>query len=160
ESVAIRRVLADIESVAPTPATVLLLGETGTGKELLASALHDLSPRRARPFVKVNCAAHTPSLIENQPYRHEQGALTAGLLRRAGRFELAQGGTLFLDEIGELPLDAQAKLLRVVQEREIERIGGTKTVPIDVRIICATNRNLEADVLEKRFRADLFYRLN
>jgi len=152
--------LADIESVAPTPATVLLLGETGTGKELLASALHDLSPRRGRAFVKVNCAAISPSLIESELFGHEKGAFTGALQRRVGRFELAQGGTLFLDEIGELPLDAQAKLLRVVQEREIERIGGTKTIPVDVRIICATNRNLEADVVEKRFRADLFYRLN
>jgi transcriptional regulator with GAF, ATPase, and Fis domain len=159
ESVAIRRVLADIESVAPTQSTVLLLGETGTGKELLASALHDLSPRRGCAFVKVNCAAISPSLIESELFGHEKGAFTGALQRRVGRFELAQGGTLFLDEIGELPLDAQAKLLRVVQEREIERIGGTKTIPVDVRIICATNRNLEAEVLEKRFRADLFYRL-
>jgi len=109
--------------------------------------------------VKVNCAAISPSLIESELFGHEKGAFTGALQRRVGRFELAQGGTLFLDEIGELPLDAQAKLLRVLQEREIERIGGTKTIPIDVRIICATNRNLEADVLEKRFRADLFYRL-
>ena len=159
ESVAIRRVLADIESVAPTQSTVLLLGETGTGKELLASALHDLSPRRGRAFVKVNCAAISPSLIESELFGHEKGAFTGALQRRVGRFELAQGGTLFLDEIGELPLEAQAKLLRVVQEREIERIGGTKTIPIDVRIICATNRNLEVEVLEKRFRADLFYRI-
>jgi transcriptional regulator with GAF, ATPase, and Fis domain len=159
ESVAIRRVLAEIENVAPTQSTVLLLGETGTGKELFASALHDLSPRRGRAFVKVNCAAISPSLIESELFGHEKGAFTGALQRRMGRFELAQGGTLFLDEIGELPLDAQAKLLRVVQEREIERIGGTKTIPIDVRIICATNRNLEAEVLEKRFRSDLFYRL-
>jgi len=160
ESEAIRRVLADIESVAPTPSTVLLLGETGTGKELLASAVHHLSPRRAGPFVTVNCAAISPSLIESELFGHEKGAFTGALQRRAGRFELAQGGTLFLDEIGELPLDAQAKLLRVVQEREIERIGGNKTIPIDVRIICATNRNLEGEVVEKRFRADLFYRLS
>jgi transcriptional regulator with GAF, ATPase, and Fis domain len=159
ESAAIRRVLADIESVAPTQSTVLLLGETGTGKELLASALHDLSPRRGHAFVKVNCAAISPSLIESELFGHEKGAFTGAVQRRVGRFEFAQGGTLFLDEIGELPLDAQAKLLRVVQEREIERIGGNKTIPIDVRIICATNRNLEAEVLEKRFRADLFYRL-
>jgi transcriptional regulator with GAF, ATPase, and Fis domain len=159
ESVAIRRVLADIESVAPTHSTVLLLGETGTGKELLASALHDLSPRRGRAFVKVNCAAISPSLIESELFGHEKGAFTGALQRRVGRFELAQGGTLFLDEIGELPLDAQAKLLRVVEEREIERVGGTKTIPIDVRIICATNRNLEAEVQAKRFRVDLFYRL-
>jgi transcriptional regulator with GAF, ATPase, and Fis domain len=159
ESVALRRVLAEIESVAPTHSTVLLLGETGTGKELLASALHDLSPRRGRAFVKVNCAAISPSLIESELFGHEKGAFTGALQRRVGRFELAHGGTLFLDEIGELPLDAQAKLLRVVQEREIERIGGTKTIQIDVRIICATNRNLETEVLEKRFRHDLFYRL-
>ena len=159
ESIAIRRVLAEIERVAPTQSTVLLLGETGTGKELLASALHDLSPRRGRAFVKVNCAAISPSLIESELFGHEKGAFTGALQRRVGRFELAQGGTLFLDEIGELPLEAQAKLLRVVQEREIERIGGTRTIPIDVRIICATNRNLKAEVVEKRFRADLFYRL-
>ena len=160
ESVALRRVLTDIESVALTPSTVLLLGETGTGKELLASAVHDLSPRRAGPFVKVNCAAISPTLIESELFGHEKGAFTGALQRRAGRFELAHGGTLFLDEIGELPLDAQAKLLRVLQEREIERIGGTRTIPVDVRIICATNRDLEREVVERRFRADLFYRLN
>ncbi len=159
ESPAIRRVLADIERVAPTQTTVLLLGETGTGKELFANALHELSPRQGRAFVKVNCAALPPSLIESELFGHEKGAFTGALQRRPGRFELANGGTLFLDEIGELPLDAQAKLLRVLEQRELERVGGTKPIHVDVRIICATNRDLEADVAEQRFRADLFYRL-
>jgi transcriptional regulator with GAF, ATPase, and Fis domain len=159
ESAAIRRVLTDIERVAPTQSTVLLLGETGTGKELLANALHEMSPRRSGPFVKVNCAAISPTLIESELFGHEKGSFTGALQRRVGRFELAHGGTLFLDEIGELPLEAQGKLLRVLQERELERVGGTKPITVDVRIVCATNRNLEAEVAEKRFRADLFYRL-
>ena len=159
ESAAIRRVLADLERVAPTSSTVLLLGETGTGKELLASALHELSPRRGQAFVKVSCAAISPTLIESELFGHEKGAFTGALQRRAGRFELAHGGTLFLDEIGELPLDLQPKLLRVLQEKELERVGGTKPIPVDVRVICATNRSLEAEVAEKHFRADLLYRL-
>ena len=159
ESAAIRRVLADLERVARTSSTVLLLGETGTGKELLANALHELSPRRGRAFVKVSCAAISPSLIESELFGHEKGAFTGALQRRAGRFELAHGGTLFLDEIGELPIELQAKLLRVLQEKELERVGGTRPIPVDVRVICATNRSLEAEVAEKRFRADLFYRL-
>jgi len=159
ESAAIRRVLADIERVAPTQSTVLLLGETGTGKELLANAVHEMSSRLGGPFVKVNCAAISPTLIESELFGHEKGAFTGALQRRVGRFELAHGGTLFLDEIGELPLEAQGKLLRVLQERELERVGGTKPITVDVRIVCATNRNLEVEVAEKRFRADLFYRL-
>src|SRR2546422_4200598 len=159
-SAPLRAVLSHVSKVAPTDSTVLITGETGTGKELVARAIHKRSRRSSHIFVSVNCAAIPASLIESELFGHEKGAFTGALQRRVGRFELAQGGTLFLDEIGELPLDAQAKLLRVVQEREIERIGGTKTIPVDVRIICATNRNLEADVVEKRFRADLFYRLN
>jgi transcriptional regulator with GAF, ATPase, and Fis domain len=160
ESLAIRRVLHDIERVAPTPATVILLGETGTGKELLARAVHELSPRRGHTLVTVNCAAIPPTLIESELFGHEKGAFTGAFQRRIGRFEQAQGGTLFLDEIGELPLEAQAKLLRVVQERELERVGGTKPISVDVRIVCATNRDLEMEVRERRFRADLFSRLN
>jgi transcriptional regulator with GAF, ATPase, and Fis domain len=160
ESAAIRRVLADIDRVAPTQSTVLLLGETGTGKELFAQRVHELSPRRDRALVKVNCAAISPTLIESELFGHEKGAFTGALQRRLGRFELADGGTLFLDEVGELPPDAQAKLLRVLQERELERVGGSRPIRVDVRIICATNRDLEADVAAMRFRADLFYRLN
>ncbi|HET9158918.1 MAG TPA: sigma 54-interacting transcriptional regulator [Myxococcaceae bacterium] len=160
KSRAIREVLASIERVAPTQSTVLLLGETGTGKELFANALHDLSPRRGAAFVKVNCAAIAPALIESELFGHEKGAFTGALQRRAGRFELAHRGTLFLDEVAELPLEAQAKLLRVLQEREFERVGGARTLPVDVRVICATNRNLETEVAERRFRQDLFYRLN
>jgi len=160
ESLAIRRVLHDIERVAPTPSTVILLGETGTGKELLARAVHELSPRRGRALVTVNCAAIPPTLIESELFGHEKGAFTGALQRRIGRFEQAQGGTLFLDEIGELSLEAQVKLLRVVQERELERVGGTKPIFVDVRIVCATNRDLEVEVRERRFRADLFSRLN
>jgi transcriptional regulator with GAF, ATPase, and Fis domain len=160
ESAALRRVLAELDRVASTHSTVLLLGETGTGKELFAQRVHDLSPRRDRPLIKVNCAAISPTLIESELFGHEKGAFTGALQRRLGRFELADGGTLFLDEIGELPPDAQAKLLRVLQERELERVGGTTPIPVDVRIICATNRDLEADVAAMRFRADLFYRLN
>jgi transcriptional regulator with GAF, ATPase, and Fis domain len=159
-SKAIREVLASIERVAPTQSTVLLLGETGTGKELFANALHELSPRRGAAFVKVNCAAIAPALIESELFGHEKGAFTGALERRLGRFELAHGGTLFLDEVAELPVEAQAKLLRVLQEREFERVGSSKTLQADVRVICATNRNLDAEVAEKRFRQDLFYRLS
>jgi transcriptional regulator with GAF, ATPase, and Fis domain len=158
-SAALARVRREVEQVAPTDASVLLQGETGTGKELLARAIHDLSPRRARPLVKVNCAAIVPTLIESELFGHEKGAFTGALARRIGRFELAQGGTLFLDEVGELPLEAQAKLLRVIQERELERVGGTSSIPFDVRIVSATNRNLAVAVREQRFRADLLYRL-
>ncbi len=160
ESEALRRALRELDRVAPTGATVLLQGETGTGKELFARALHERSPRRAKALVKVNCAAIAPGLVESELFGHERGAFTGALQRRLGRFELAQGGTLFLDEVGELPLDAQVKLLRVLQEHELERVGGTETVRIDVRVIAATNRDLGAEVRANRFRPDLFFRLN
>ncbi len=160
DSPALRRVLAELDRVAPTSSTVLLSGETGTGKELFARAVHERSPRRDRALVKVNCAAISPSLVESELFGHERGAFTGALQRRIGRFELADGGTLFLDEIGELSLEAQAKLLRVLQEHEVERLGGTLPIRVDVRIVCATNRDLSADVRALRFRADLFYRIN
>jgi transcriptional regulator with GAF, ATPase, and Fis domain len=149
-----------LERVAPTSATVLLLGETGTGKELFARCLHDRSPRRDGPLIKVNSAAISPTLIESELFGHEKGAFTGALQRRKGRFELAHGGTLFLDELGELPLEAQAKLLRVLQDRQFERVGGTESIEVDVRIVCATNRDLASEVRERRFREDLFYRIN
>jgi transcriptional regulator with GAF, ATPase, and Fis domain len=159
-SEAMRTVLREIERVAPTASTVLLAGETGTGKELFARAIHDLSPRRDNALVKVNCAALSPTLVESELFGHEKGAFTGASQRRLGRFELADGGTLFLDEIGELPGEAQAKLLRVLQEREVERVGGVRPVPVDIRIVCATNRDLAADVKAGRFRADLYFRLS
>ena len=155
-----RRVLSEVEQVADTGATVLILGETGTGKELLARAVHDISRRRERPLVKVNCAALAENLIESELFGHERGAFTGAAARKTGRFELADGGTLFLGEVGELPLDLQAKMLRVLQEGEFERLGGTETLRVDVRVIAATNRDLQRDVGEGRFRQDLFYRLN
>ncbi|GIX47535.1 MAG: hypothetical protein KatS3mg131_1746 [Candidatus Tectimicrobiota bacterium] len=158
-SPALQRVLQAVEAVAPTSATVLILGETGTGKELVARAVHHLSPRRERPLVKVNCAALPAGLIESELFGHEKGAFTGALARRIGRFELAHGGTIFLDEIGDLPLELQGKLLRVLQEGEFERLGGTTTLRVDVRVIAATNRDLAAAVQEGRFREDLFYRL-
>jgi Nif-specific regulatory protein len=160
QSAALTRVLGELERVAPTDSTVLLLGETGTGKELFARALHEMSPRRKQPLVKLNCGAISPTLIESELFGHEKGAFTGALQRRLGRFELAHGGTLLLDEIGELPLEAQAKLLRVLQEHEIERVGGTQSIRIDVRVVAATNRDLGAEVRANRFRADLFFRLN
>ena len=160
ESAAIQRVLAQIEQVAPTPATVLLLGETGTGKEVMAQVIHDLSPRHQRPMVRVSCAAIPTSLIESELFGREKGAYTGALSRQIGRFEAANQSTLFLDEIGELPMEVQVKLLRVLQERVIERLGSTQPVKVDVRIIAATNRNLEDAVRDKTFREDLFYRLN
>jgi Nif-specific regulatory protein len=159
-SASLQRVVRELEHVAPTSSTVLLLGETGTGKELFARALHEASPRRGKPLVKVNCAAIAPTLFESELFGHEKGAFTGALQRRLGRFELATGGTLFLDEVGELPLEAQAKLLRVLQEQELERVGGTESITVDVRVVAATNRDLAADVRAKRFRADLFYRLS
>jgi hydrogenase-4 transcriptional activator len=152
-------VIQQVRQVGPTDATVLLTGETGTGKELFAEAIHLASGRRHKAFVKVNCAALPPQLVESELFGHEKGAFTGAIHRRIGKFELADGGTLFLDEIGELPLDMQAKLLRVIQEKEIERIGGSDTVPVNVRIIAATNRTLEDEVQQGRFRQDLYYRL-
>src|SRR5437870_8077741 len=159
-SVALRHVLHQVEIVAPTDATVLLLGETGTGKELVARAIHDASGRSRRPFIKINCAAIPSSLLESELFGHERGAFTGAVAQRIGRFELADGGTLFLDEVGEIPLELQPKLLRVLQEHEFERIGSTKTIKVDVRLIAATNRNLLRMVEEQRFRDDLYYRLN
>ena len=156
----IRRLLEHISLVAPTASTVLVLGETGTGKELVARAIHEGSPRRERPLVKVNCAALPRELVESDLFGHEKGAFTGATQQRRGRFELADGGTLFLDEVGELPLEAQTKLLRVLQEQAFERVGGTRTLRTDVRLIAATNRNLGSRVAAGEFRSDLFYRLN
>ncbi|SHI23962.1 sigma-54-dependent transcriptional regulator [Desulfosporosinus lacus] len=149
-----------VERVALTPATVLIEGESGTGKELVAHAIHTLSPRVNGPFIRVNCAALTETLLESELFGHEKGAFTGAHARKTGRFELADGGTLFLDEIGELSFNVQAKLLRVLQERTFERVGGEKTIKVDVRIITATNRNLLKEAQEGRFREDLYYRLS
>lgn len=157
---AIRDVLALAQEVAPTTAAVLVTGETGTGKELLAQAIHDASPRRAKPFVRINCAAMPAGLVESELFGHERGAFSGADQRKAGRFELADGGTLFLDEVGELPLEAQAKLLRVLQDGVVDRVGGTKPLKVDVRIVAATNANLPALIAQRQFRSDLFYRLN
>ncbi len=156
----LRYVMYRVEQVAATTATVLLLGETGTGKELVARAIHNESPRRHRRFVVVNCGALPPTLIESELFGRERGAFTGAHNSQAGRFELADGGTIFLDEIGELPLELQPKLLRVLQEGQLERLGGARTVRTDVRVIAATNRNLVDDVRTGKFRQDLFYRLN
>jgi formate hydrogenlyase transcriptional activator len=152
--------VAQIEMVAPTGTTVLVEGETGTGKELVAHAIHRLSVRSSRAFIKMNCAAIPASLLESELFGHEKGAFTGAWMRRAGRFETAHGGTLFLDEIGDMPVELQAKLLRVLQEHEFERLGSSSTVKVDVRVIAATNQDLALLVEEKKFRADLFYRLN
>src|SRR3954470_2828237 len=159
-SPALHTVLTNIAKVAPTDSTVLITGETGTGKELVARAIHRHSARAGRPFVSVNCAAIPPSLIASELFGHEKGAFTGAVGRREGRFELAAGGTLFLDEVGELPAETQVALLRVLQEREFERVGGNRPIRADVRIIAATNRDLHSAIAEKTFRTDLFYRLN
>jgi formate hydrogenlyase transcriptional activator len=158
-SAALRAVLDQVRLVAATEATVLIGGETGTGKELIARAIHMNSDRRKRPFVKVNCASIPAELLESELFGHEKGSFTGAIAQRIGRFEAADGGTLFLDEIGELPLHLQSKLLRAVQEQEFERVGGSRTIHVDVRIVAATNRDLKAMVEENRFRADLYYRL-
>jgi len=159
-SAALRQVLKKVETVAPTDATVLVCGETGTGKERIARALHDLSPRRERTFVKLNCAAIPTGLLESELFGHEKGAFTGAIRQKVGRFELAHKGTLFLDEVGDIPPELQPKLLRVLQEQEFERLGSTKTVKVDVRLVAATNRDLARMVAEGRFRSDLYYRLN
>ena len=159
-SAALRAVLREVETVASTQATVLVTGETGTGKELIARALHNRSARQAKPLIKLNCATIPANLAESELFGHEKGAFTGALARKLGRFELANGGTLFLDEVGELPLDLQAKLLRVLQEGEFERVGGSQTLKTDVRVIAATNRDLEQRCREGQFRPDLYYRLN
>ncbi len=160
DSPALQRVREQIAQVAPTDSTVLIQGETGTGKELVSRAIHAGSRRSDRPFIKLNCAALPRELVESELFGHEKGAFTGATQQRRGRFELADGGTLFLDEVGELPLDAQAKLLRVLQDGEFERIGGTRSLRADVRLIAATNRDLRAEVDAGRFRSDLYYRLN
>jgi DNA-binding NtrC family response regulator len=159
-SAALRRVLKAVETVAPTDATVLLSGETGTGKEVIARAIYRLSRRGANPFVKLNCAAIPPGLLESELFGHEKGAFTGAVAPRIGRFELAHRGTMFLDEVGDLPLELQPKLLRVLEERAFERLGSTRTVHTDVRLIAATNADLAQMVAEKQFRSDLYYRLN
>ena len=160
QSAALRHVLQQVETVAPTDSTVLLLGETGTGKELVARAVHDLSPRRGRASVKLNCAALPAGLLESELFGHERGAFTGAIIQKAGRLELADQGTLFLDEIGDIPLELQPKLLRVLQEREFERLGSTRTTKVDVRLVAATHRNLERMMADGQFRSDLYYRLN
>jgi len=159
ESSALKRILKQVESVGPTNATVLILGETGTGKELIARAIHDLSPRRKRTFVKLNCAAIPTGLLESELFGHEKGAFTGAISQKIGRLELAHEGTLFLDEVGDIPLELQPKLLRALQEKEFERLGSTKTIPVDVRLLAATNRDLTKMVADRQFRSDLYYRL-
>ena len=160
QSAVMRKVLAQAEQVARTGSMVLLLGETGTGKELLARSIHGMSSRKDRPLVTVNCASLPPTLIESELFGREKGAYTGALTRMVGRFEMADGSTLFLDEIGELSLDLQSKLLRVLEEGKFERLGSTNTLHVDVRVIAATNRDLPREVKEGRFRKDLYYRLN
>src|SRR6202012_379626 len=156
----LRRVLRQIAKLASSDSTVLILGETGTGKELIARAIHKRSSRADRAFIAVNCAAIPPSLIASELFGHEKGAFTGATQRRLGRFESADGGTIFLDEIGELPAEMQIALLRGLQEREFQRVGGNETIRTDVRVVATTNRDLQAAIAESRFRDDLFYRLN
>lgn len=156
----LKKLLGTVLMVAPSDASVLILGESGTGKERIAAAIHALSPKKGRPFVKVNCAALPATLIESELFGHERGAFTGAFEKRIGKFEQANGGTIFLDEIGEMPPETQVKLLRVLQEKEIERVGGSKTLKMDVRVIAATNRDLQKEIAEGRFRMDLYYRLN
>jgi formate hydrogenlyase transcriptional activator len=160
QSAALREVLQLVEMVAPSDSTVLLLGETGTGKELIARAIHDRSRRKGRAFVKLNCAAIPSGLLESELFGHERGAFTGAITQKTGRIELADHGSLFLDEIGDIPLELQPKLLRLLQEREFERLGSTRTKQVDVRVVAATHRDLDEMILEKQFRSDLYYRLN
>jgi len=157
---AMKRVMELVEQVAPTDSTALILGETGTGKELVARAIHKLSRRKDAPFITLNCAAVPAGILESELFGHERGAFTGAMAQRLGRFELAHGGTLFLDEVGDMPVELQPKLLRALQEKTIERLGGSKSIPVDVRIIAATNRDLTSMMAEKTFRSELFYRLN
>src|SRR5246500_179233 len=157
---ALRAVLDQVRIVAPTDSTVLIEGETGTGKEVIANAIHENSNRRGRPLIKLNCAAIPLGLLESELFGHEKGAFTGAVVQKLGRFEAANGGTLFLDEIGDIPLELQAKLLRVLQEQEFERLGSTYTRRVDVRVVAATNQNLSDLVAGKQFRMDLYYRLN
>src|SRR5246127_5612760 len=159
-SAALQRTLREVEVVAPTDSGVLILGETGTGKELVARAIHNLSARRNRPLIKLNCAAIPSGLLESELFGHERGAFTGAIMRKAGRFEIADKGTLFLDEVGDIPLELQPKLLRVLQEHEFERLGSTHTQKVDVRVVAATHRDLKRMVKDGQFRSDLYYRLN
>ncbi len=159
ESSGLKRVLKQVEDVAATDATVLILGETGTGKELIARAIHELSPRRRHAFVKLNCSAIPSGLLESELFGHEKGAFTGAIVQKIGRMELAHQGTFFLDEVGDLPLELQPKILRALQEKEFERVGGTRTIPVNVRLVAATNRDLAKMVHEGQFRSDLYYRL-
>ncbi|MGA9929900.1 MAG: sigma 54-interacting transcriptional regulator, partial [Terriglobales bacterium] len=160
KSAALQRVLEQVAIVAPTDSTVLLHGETGTGKELIACAIHKLSARRQCAFVRLNCAAIPSGLLESELFGHEKGAFTGALMQRKGRFELADGGSLFLDEIGDISLELQPKLLRAIQEQEFERLGSSRTISVNVRLIAATHRDLPAMIREEKFREDLFYRFN
>lgn len=159
-SAALQRVLREVEVVAPTDSGVMILGETGTGKELIARAIHNQSGRRNRPFIKLNCAAIPSGLLESELFGHERGAFTGAIMRKAGRFEVADKGTLFLDEVGDIPLELQPKLLRVLQEQQFERLGSTRTQQVDVRVVAATHRDLKLMVEEGEFRSDLYYRLH